>query len=152
MKNGPYMMDLHNIVVAVNCCFILHNMTVVECINSNMDGTKDGNFYEVVDDNVDENVDDEATVHHNPALAYVCMEEEHVDQQLLEVKYLQALGINVHDCELRHDVERLRILPQFSCMAQYRWGELYDAYANHQLTQSIITKLHRKYCNYKVSK
>jgi hypothetical protein len=91
-------------------------MTVVERINNNLDGTKDGNFYDVVDNNVDESVDDEATVRHNPALLYVCMEEEHVDQRLLKVKYLQALGINVHDCELQCDVECLRIFQSF-----YAW-------------------------------
>jgi hypothetical protein len=63
-----------------------------------------------------------------------------------------VLGINVHDSTLRHDVERLQILPELSCMAQFRWSELHNAESNHSLTLAITQELQQKYQDHKRSK
>jgi hypothetical protein len=47
------------------------------------------------------------------------MQEENIAQRLLEVEYLEMLGIHVHDSLLRDDMGRASILPQLMRMAQY---------------------------------
>jgi hypothetical protein len=39
------------------------------------------------------------------AAEFVLMQEENISRQLLEVEYLEMLGIRVHDTSLRDDME-----------------------------------------------
>jgi hypothetical protein len=88
---------------------------VVEQIHSDDDSIEDGSFYNVVmDPEVGGNApaEDEAT-------QFVNMQEENIARRLLEVEYLEMLGIHVHDSSLRDDMGRVSILPQLTCVAQF---------------------------------
>jgi hypothetical protein len=115
-------------------------MMVVERIHGNDDSIEDGSFYDLVDAEVEGNAPtkDEAT-------AFVNMQEENIARRLLEVEYLEMLGIHVHDSSLRDDMGRASILPQLTRMAQYRWTELYDMAGNQRLKKAIMKELERKY-------
>ena len=140
MKHGTNSMSLKNIIAMVNSCVMLHNMMVVERIHGNDDSIEDGSFYDLVDAEVEGNAptEDEAT-------AFVNMQEENIARRLLEVEYLEMLGIHVHDSSLRDDMGRASILPQLTRMAQYRWTELYDMAGNQRLKKAIMKELERKY-------
>jgi hypothetical protein len=120
---------------------MLHNMMVVERIHSDDDSIEDGSFSDLVmDAEVGGNAptEDEAT-------AFVNMQEENIAWRLLEVEYLEMLGIHVHDSSLRDDMGRVSILPQLTRMAQFRWTELYDMAGNQLLKKAIMKELERKY-------
>ncbi len=73
------------------------------------------------------------------------MQEENIAQRLLEVEYLEMLGIHVHDSLLRDDMGRASILPQLMRMAQYWWTELYDMAGNQRLKKAIMKEVEQKY-------
>jgi hypothetical protein len=54
------------------------------------------------------------------------MEEQDVNEQLLQLEFLKALGINLLDSTLAASAECIRILPQMTRMALVRCSQLYD--------------------------
>jgi hypothetical protein len=110
-----YIADILNLFY---CCLILHNMAVCERIEAGRQ-ENDG-FYDCIADNVvKDNVQHEPCF--NPALQLMNMQEDHIMERALEVEYLSALGINVVDCTLALDLERISVIPQYQRVAQYRW-------------------------------
>jgi hypothetical protein len=85
----------------------------------------------------------------NLALQFVQLEEEGVQQRALEVEYLRALGINIIDSTLPLDSERIRLLPQFQRIAQYRWNHLYNVRSHKKLANAIARELKAQYDEYK---
>jgi hypothetical protein len=77
------------------------------------------------------------------------MEEEDINRRLLEVEYLQLLGINIHDSTLQRNKKLTRIFSQLTWMAAYHWGQLYDLTSNKRLTTAAMKQLD---INYKVAK
>jgi hypothetical protein len=116
---------------------MLYNMMVVEQIHGNDDSIEDASFYDMVmDTKVGGNAlaDDEAT-------QLVNMQEENIARQLLEVEYLEMLGIQVHDSLLCDDMGRVSILPQLTHMAQFQWTELYDMASHQRVKNAIMNEL-----------
>ena len=56
-STGLNTMNFQNIIVAIYCCIMLHNMSVVERVRSNNDNIEDASFYEVVEEVENDNVD-----------------------------------------------------------------------------------------------
>jgi hypothetical protein len=83
------------------------------------------------------------------AMHFIQLEDENVASRLLEVEYLQAVGISVHDSTLRLSSERVRILPQITRMAEYHWQQLYNVKAHARLTSAITRELREQYNEYK---
>jgi hypothetical protein len=82
------------------------------------------------------------------AMHFIQLENENVSSRLLEVEFLQALGINVYDSTLRLSSERVRLLPQITRMAEYRWRQLYNVKAHARLTSAIARELRKQYNDY----
>ncbi len=78
-------------------------------------------------------------------LQLVQREEEEVKRRLLEVEFLETVGIYVHDSMLALDAGRLRVLPQFTRMAELRWSQLYDSISHKNLTHAITKQLRMNY-------
>jgi hypothetical protein len=75
-----------------------------------------------------------------------------VREQVLEVEYLSALGIHVVDSTLPLDAERIRMLPQYQRMTQFRWNQLYNVKEHFRLTKAIARELKMQYDSYKQKK
>jgi hypothetical protein len=75
-----------------------------------------------------------------------------VREQVLEVEYLSALGIHVVDSTLPLDAERIRMLPQYQRMTQFRWNQLYNVTEHFRLTKAIARELKMQYDSYKQKK
>jgi hypothetical protein len=125
---------------------MLHNMMVVEWIHKCDDSIEDAAFYDIVVDNeVGETVPNTNDAI-DQAAEFVLMQEENISRQLLEVEYLEMLGIRVHDTSLRDDMEWVSILLQLMCMAQFQRNALYDMADHHRLRNAIINnELERKH-------
>jgi hypothetical protein len=146
MFNNPiklfYMSD---IIHACYSCLILHNMSVLERVAMD-DGTRENDIYYDVVNNDTVDVEDVPTAE-VAALQFVETEEHDANDRLLQVEFLQALGINVHDATLSSDLYRIQILPQLTRMALARWDQLYDLRAHKRLTGAISRELTLKYLN-----
>jgi hypothetical protein len=75
------------------------------------------------------------------ATQFVNLQEENIARWLLEVEYMEMLGIHVHDRLLRDDMGRVSILPQLTRMAQFLWTKLYDMAGNWWLKKEIMKEL-----------
>ena len=136
---------MSDILHACYSCLILHNMSVQEHVVMD-DGTRENDIYYDVVNNDTGNVED-APAAEVAALQFVETEEHDVNDRLLQVEFLQALGINVHDATLSSDLERIQILPQLTRMALARWDQLYDVRAHKRLTAAISRELSLNYLN-----
>jgi len=86
------------------------------------------------------------------ALQFVQSETQHVQEWLLEIQYLSALGINILDSTLQADTHRMEVLPTLERVAQVRWNHLYDVHHHKKLTAAITRELKEQYTRYKRSK
>jgi len=106
---------MNDIISMFYCCIILHNMAVVERVNSGTGEVESDAFYDCIgNDTVLEQSRLEAV-----AQEFVEGEEAHVRERAAE---LADLGINVLDSTLQADASRLEILPVMERMAQVRWN------------------------------
>ena len=123
-------------------------MTFHERHDASSDVMESELHYDCVDDPA---VADEAPLDArvNPALQYTNLEEEHVNERVLEVEYLSALGINVVDLTLPLDVQRISLLPQYQRVAQHRWNQLYNGNDHLKLSKAIARELKMNYDEYK---
>ncbi len=96
----------------------MHNMSVHERVAMD-DGTRENDIYYDVVNNDTVDVEDVPTAD-VAALQFVETEEHDANDRLLQVEFLQALGINVHDATLSSDLYRIQILPQLTRMALAR--------------------------------
>jgi hypothetical protein len=144
-KHGTNMMNYKNINVVIACCVMLHNMMVVEHVQRNQDEIESADFYEVVREEEESEFNTAASPDYKNILHFVQQEEDNVETRLLEVEYLQVLGINIHDSELQNDTEKIRVLPLLTRMAMHRWGQLYNLASHKKLQSAISSELHRKY-------
>jgi hypothetical protein len=142
---------IEDVIEAFYTCIILHNMAVAERIGS-------GDFINEADVVYDfvppvENVEvPQGLPRENMALQFVQMNENHVRDRTLEMEYLSALGIHVVDFTLTLDAERIRMLPQYQRMAQFRWNQLYDSKEHVRLTKAIGRELKMQYDAFKEKK
>jgi len=136
---------MSDILHGCSSCLILHNMSVQERVAMD-DGTCENDIYYDVVNNDTGNVED-APAAEVAALQFVETEEHDVNDRLLQVEFLQALGINVHDATSSSDLERIQILPQLTHMALARWDQLYDVRAHKRLTAAISRELSLNYLN-----
>jgi hypothetical protein len=98
---------MEDIIYMFYCCIILHNMAVMERINSGAEGVESDLFYDCV---ANESGDDSAPIQTEPrsrleqlALDLVDDEERNVRERASEVEFLAGLGINVLDMSLQAD-------------------------------------------------
>ena len=110
----------------------IENHTMYECVND--DAAVDGRYRGRVD---------------HLALQYVQNEETDVQQRVLELQYLDALGIHVLDCTLERDANRISVIPMLQRIAQYRWSHLYSISRHKKLTNAIAKELKDQYDKYK---
>ncbi len=109
---------MNDIISMFYCCIILHNMAVVEHVNSGTGKVESDAFYDCIgNDTVLEQSRLEAV-----AQEFVEGEEAHVRERAAELQFLADLGINVLDSTLQADASRLEILPVMERMAQVRWN------------------------------
>jgi len=115
IRHGTNLMNMQNIIAGVYCCLMLHNMMVVERIHNGDDSIEDAAFYNIVVDNeVGETVPYNNDVI-DQAAEFVHTQEENIAKRLLEVEYLEMLGICVHysvlhDSVLHDGMERVSFL------------------------------------------
>jgi len=147
---------MEDIIYMFYCCIILHNMAVVERINSGAEGVESDLFYDCV---ANESGDGSAPIQTEPrsrleqlVLDLVDDEERNVRERASEVEFLAGLGINVLDMSLQADTARLEVLPVMERMAQIRFNHLYDDSRHKRLTKAIIRELKQKYDNFKKDK
>ena len=136
---------LEDIIDAFYTCIILHNMMVKERCDGTIENAADY-------DCVQEDAEEQNPVRHrvnNLAMQFVAHQEQDVQRRDLEVNYLKGLGINVLDSSLPLENERIRVLPQYMRLAQYRWNQLYDSTSHVSLTKAIAKHLKNNYDNYK---
>jgi hypothetical protein len=105
-------------------------------------------YYECVEAPAGHNTMEESHVD-SLALQFVEREGANVSKRNLEVQYLAALGINIVDCTLQADAERMELLPQLERMAQLRWNHLYDVQHHIKLTAAITREVKEQYNKYK---
>jgi hypothetical protein len=121
--------DFSEITEAFYCYMILHNIAVKERIALD-DGTVESDgHYDVVqkEDAVTSRLNKEA-------LYFVQLEEEDVECRLLELEYLVALGINIHDSTLSLFDERVTL----NHMAEYCLNKLYNVAAHERLQIQLL--------------
>jgi hypothetical protein len=135
--NGIRTWDLQQVIQIIYCCIIIHNMAVVERVATNAEDVESASFYDVVEDNADQN----QYFNHENEFHAVNSVQDNVNHRVEQVEYLKALGIHVHDRSLHADSERIRILPQLTRMAEHRWGRLYDASEHRKLTCALMQQL-----------
>jgi hypothetical protein len=135
--NGIRTWDLQQVIKTIYCCIIIHNMAVVERVATDAEDVKSASFYDVVEDNANQNqyFNDDNEFH------AVNSVQDNVNHRVEQVEYLKALGIHVHDCSLHADSECIRILPQLTRMAEHRWGRFYDAPEHQKLTCALMQQL-----------
>jgi hypothetical protein len=138
-----YILDVLNLFY---CCLILHNMAVCERIEAGQQ-ENDGFYDCIADDVVEDNAQNEPRF--TPALQLTNMQEDYVMERALEIEYLSALGINVVECTLALDLERITIIPQYQRVAQYRWNQLYNSASHLKLSKAIVRELKSNYNKYK---
>lgn len=139
---------IEDIIETFYCCIILHNMAVSERIASEEDEVESYEIYDCVERPADGGTMQDSHVD-SLALQFVEREEANVRSRNLEVQYLAALGINIVDCTLQADAERMEVLPQLERMAQLRWNHLYDVCRHKKLTAAITRELKEQYNKYK---
>jgi len=139
---------MHEITEAFYCCIILHNLAVKERVALDDGSIESDSFYEVVVTTEDVAVAEPSRMNAE-AMRFIQLENENVSSRLLEVEFLQALGINVYDSTLQLSAERVRLLPQITRMAEYRWRQLYNVKAHTRLTSAIARELREQYNDYK---
>jgi hypothetical protein len=62
------------------------------------------------------------------ALQFGQSESQHLQEWLLEIQYLSALGINILDSTLQANSRRMEVLLTLERVAQVRWSHLYDVH------------------------
>jgi len=123
-------------------------MAVSERIASEEDEVESYEIYDCVERPADGGTMQDSHVD-SLALQFVEHEEANVRSRNLEVQYLAALGINIVDCTVQADTERMEVLPQLERMAQLRWNHLYDVCRHKKLTAAITRELKEQYNKYK---
>jgi hypothetical protein len=112
-------------------------MAVVEHVATNAEDVESASFYDVVEDNTNQN----QYFNHDNEFHAVNSVQDNVNHRVEQVKYLKALGIHVHDRSLHADSEHILILPQLIRMAEHCWGRLYDASEHRKLTCALMQQL-----------
>ena len=140
-----------DIIYIFYCCVILHNMAVVERLNSGSEEVESDLFYDCVcsvaaDCGNSESRMDAVT------RQLVEQQERNVRDRASEMQFLAGLGINVVDVSLEADQKRLEVLPLLERCAQERWNHLYDVTNHTRLTKAIIRELKLNYDTNKASK
>ena len=124
-------------------------MAVVERINNDESNRESAADYDCVTDAVpplhESRVD-------RIALRYVHTQADNVRDRLLEVEYLESLGIHIVDNSLQGDRNRLEVLSELEPVAHFRWSRLYDIRRHNRLTAAITKALKQHHDQYKASK
>jgi hypothetical protein len=87
---------MHEIMEAFYCCIILHNLAGKERVALDDSSIESDSFYEVVV-TAEDVAEAEPSRMNAEAMRFIQLENKNVTSQLLEVEFLQALGINVYD-------------------------------------------------------
>jgi hypothetical protein len=131
---------MEEIIETFYCCVILHNMAVMERINLHEEHVENHLLYDCVEDQLEHGTTPESHVE-TLALQFVQSESQHVQEWLLEIQYLSALGINILDSTVQANTRRIEVLPTLERVAQVRWSHLYDVRHHKRLTKAITREL-----------
>ncbi len=144
LHNPFQMYHVDDIAEIVYCCFILHNMAVEERIISSNDNPEYADFYECVEDTIETepSVEPTGTV---AALAYVQLEDDALEDQLLKIKHLSELGIDIYDPSLTQRAKNVELLDIQTRLAHNRWKGLYNFAEHKRLQKAIVKELRDKY-------
>jgi hypothetical protein len=85
------------------------------------------------------------------ALQFVQSETQHVQEWLLEIQYLSALGINILDSTLQANTRWIEVLQTLERVAQVKWSHLYDVRHHKRLTKAITRELKEHILGIKVA-
>ena len=143
----PFQMyDVQEIAQIVYCCFILHNMAVEERVIAQDKTPESADFYDCVNDEVEEVVDNEnrGTL---AAMAFVQAENENAEDRELEIERLCQMGIDIYDPTLQQCRLDIEVLDLSSRLAHHRWRALYDYPQHKHLQQAIVRQLTLNYNN-----
>jgi hypothetical protein len=99
------------------CCVILHNMAVVERLNSGSEEVESDLFYDCVC-SVAADCDNTESRMDAVTRQFVEQQERNVQERASEVQFLAGLGINVVDVSLEADQKQLEVLPLLERCAQ----------------------------------
>lgn len=140
------MYDVQEIAQIVYCCFILHNMAVEERVIAQDETPESADFYDCVNDEVEEVVDNEnrGTL---AAMAFVQAENENVEDRELEIERLCQMGIDIYDPTLQQCRLDIEVLDLSSRLAHHCWRALYDYPQHKHLQQAIVRQLTLNYNN-----
>jgi len=115
------------IIETFYCCLILHNMAVMEWINLQEEDVENHLLYYCVEDQLEHGTTPESRME-TLALQFGQSESQHLQEWLLEIQYLSALGINILDSTLQANSRRMEVLLTLERVAQVRWSHLYDVH------------------------
>ena len=127
---------MEEIIETFYCCVILHNMAVMEQINLQEEVVENRLLYDCVEDRLEHGTRPESRME-TLALQFVQSESQHVQERLLEVQYISALGINILDSTLQADTHRMEVLPTLERVAQVRWSHLYGVHHHKRLLKQL---------------
>jgi hypothetical protein len=120
-------------------------MSVLDRVEADDGIIENDSFYDVVG-----TPSAECVTQNVEALHFIRSQEQSINDRALEVDFLNSLGINVVDNDLRVDVQCINALPQMIRLAEFRWQCLYDIRAHTRLMKVIARELSHQYAEFRL--